>query len=121
MRARGTKKESDHNTIYFNMNIQKAKTESKDLIWKRGNEESWLNFNKVFEQKLNRNQKLSYEDLEKSILNSLSSTIGKKTIYKGKRKKTKSRTVITQHQNKKKLQKRTVKKPPLAHKRNKIA
>ena len=79
-------KESDHNTLLmeFNLNIPKEKRKIKR--WKINNKEGWHKYNQMLEEKCNNMKPNSQEELQEIMKDVMKQTIGQRTITIGNNK-----------------------------------
>ena len=74
------KKETDHNTIMLDVNMEIIKENKLIKRWKLNNKEGWKNYNEELQKEYQENEPKSQEELQNLIKKVMKKTIGQVTI-----------------------------------------
>ncbi len=102
LRIKG-KNETDHNTIVTNFKINNQRKPEYIERWKKGTKETWEEYNRKFQRKHHEGalRTENYEEMEKTIIETLESTVGKTRTRIDKPKKTKNNETKLQNRRRK--------------------
>ena len=96
--------ETDHETIIITTHVDQEVKVEKHKTWNIKNQEGWSKYNEIIKKKTQKNEIVTYEDLEKTIKSTLNKVFGKKTINKGTKPK-ESKNIREARQKKKQARK----------------
>ena len=99
------KKESDHNTISLELQIETQISTSRVTVWNVKDKEGWEKYNEEMLKENERNPPEMYSDLERNINIAMQRSIGKITITRGKVKRRENEKTKRLKQEKKEAKK----------------